>query len=155
MNLLNLTAAELAAAIKDGKATAVEAVRASLERIEEKEELYHCYVTIDKKGALLQAEAVQSRIEKGELTGPLAGVPAALKDNLCTEGMPTTCSSRILGNFVPAYSAEAVLNLKKAGAVILGKTNMDEFAMGSTTEPSAFDNRPICPAVLPAVPRRR
>ena len=119
MNLLNLTAAELAAAIKDGKATAVEAVRASLERIEEKEELYHCYVTIDKKGALLQAEAVQSRIEKGELTGPLAGVPAALKDNLCTEGMPTTCSSRILGNFVPAYSAEAVLNLKKAGAVIL------------------------------------
>ncbi len=138
MNLLNLTAAELAAAIKDGKATAVEAVRASLERIEEKEELYHCYVTIDKKGALLQAEAVQSRIEKGELTGPLAGVPAALKDNLCTEGMPTTCSSRILGNFVPAYSAEAVLNLKKAGAVILGKTNMDEFAMGSTTETSAF-----------------
>lgn len=138
MNLLNLTAAELAAAIKDGKATAVEAVRASLERIEEKEELYHCYVTIDKKDALLQAEAVQSRIEKGELTGPLAGVPAALKDNLCTEGMPTTCSSKILGNFVPAYSAEAVLNLKKAGAVILGKTNMDEFAMGSTTETSAY-----------------
>ncbi len=151
MNLLNLTAAELAAAIKDGKATAVEAVRASLERIEEKEELYHCYVTIDKKGALLQAEAVQSRIEKGELTGPLAGVPAALKDNLCTEGMPTTCSSRILGNFVPAYSAEAVLNLKKAGAVILGKTNMDEFAMGSTTETSAFGEtrNPWNPAHVP------
>ena len=151
MNLLNLTAAELAAAIKDGKATAVEAVRGSLERIEEKEELYHCYVTIDKKGALLQAEAVQSRIEKGELTGPLAGVPAALKDNLCTEGMPTTCSSRILGNFVPAYSAEAVLNLKKAGAVILGKTNMDEFAMGSTTETSAFGEtrNPWNPAHVP------
>lgn len=151
MNLLNLTAAELAAAIKDGKATAVEAVRASLERIEEKEELYHCYVTIDKKDALLQAEAVQSRIEKGELTGPLAGVPAALKDNLCTEGMPTTCSSRILGNFVPAYSAEAVLNLKKAGAVILGKTNMDEFAMGSTTETSAFGEtrNPWNPAHVP------
>ena len=151
MNLLNLTAAELAAAIKDGKATAVEAVRASLERIEEKEELYHCYVTIDKKGALLQAEAVQSRIEKGELTGPLAGVPAALKDNLCTEGMPTTCSSRILGNFVPAYSAEAVVNLKKAGAVILGKTNMDEFAMGSTTETSAFGEtrNPWNPAHVP------
>ncbi len=151
MNLLNLTAAELAAAIKDGKATAVEAVRASLERIEEKEELYHCYVTIDKKDALLQAEAVQSRIEKGELTGPLAGVPAALKDNLCTEGMPTTCSSKILGNFVPAYSAEAVLNLKKAGAVILGKTNMDEFAMGSTTETSAFGEtrNPWNPAHVP------
>ena len=151
MNLLNLTAAELAAAIKDGKAPAVDAVRASLERIEEKEELYHCYVTIDKKDALLQAEAVQSRIEKGELTGPLAGVPAALKDNLCTEGMPTTCSSKILGNFVPAYSAEAVLNLKKAGAVILGKTNMDEFAMGSTTETSAFGEtrNPWNPAHVP------
>lgn len=138
MNLLDMTAAELAAAIKEGRTTAVEAARASLERIEEKEELYHCYVTIDKKGALAQAEAIQDRIEKGTLSGPLAGVPMAVKDNLCTAGMLTTCSSKILGNFVPTYSAEAVLNLQKAGAVILGKTNMDEFAMGSTTETSAF-----------------
>lgn len=138
MSLLNMTAVELAAAIKEGKATAVEAVRESLERIEEKESLYHCYVTVDKESALAQAESVQAKIEAGELSSPLAGVPVAIKDNMCTEGMLTTCSSKILGNFVPAYSAEAVLNLQKAGAVILGKTNMDEFAMGSTTETSAF-----------------
>lgn len=151
MDLLNMTAAELAAAIRAGKATAVEAVRASLGRIEEKEELYHCYVTVDKEGALAQAEEVQRQIEEGALAGPLAGVPVAIKDNLCTAGMRTTCSSRILGNFVPAYSAEAVLNLKKAGAVILGKTNMDEFAMGSTTETSAFGEtkNPWNPAHVP------
>ncbi|MBD5495883.1 MAG: Asp-tRNA(Asn)/Glu-tRNA(Gln) amidotransferase subunit GatA [Lachnospiraceae bacterium] len=138
MSLLNMTAVELAAAIKEGKVTAVEAVKESLERIEEKESLYHCYVTIDKEAALAQAESVQAKIEAGEISSPLAGVPVAIKDNMCTEGMLTTCSSKILGNFVPAYSAEAVLNLQKAGAVILGKTNMDEFAMGSTTETSAF-----------------
>lgn len=151
MNLLDMTAVELAAAIKDGKATAVEAARASFERIEEKEEMYHCYLTIDKKGALAQAEEVQNRIEKGELTGPLAGVPMAVKDNLCTAGMLTTCASKILENFVPAYSAEAVLNLQKAGAVMLGKTNMDEFAMGSTTETSAFGEtrNPWNPAHVP------
>ena len=138
MSLLNMTAVELAAAIKEGKVTAVEAVKESLERIEEKESLYHCYVTIDKEAALAQAESVQAKIEAGEISSLLAGVPVAIKDNMCTEGMLTTCSSKILGNFVPAYSAEAVLNLQKAGAVILGKTNMDEFAMGSTTETSAF-----------------
>ena len=138
MSLLNMTAVELAAAIKEGKVTAVEAVKESLERIEEKESLYHCYVTVDKESAFAQAESVQAKIEAGEINSPLAGVPVAIKDNMCTEGMLTTCSSKILGNFVPAYSAEAVLNLQKAGAVILGKTNMDEFAMGSTTETSAF-----------------
>lgn len=151
MNLLDMTAVELSAAIKDGKTTAVEAARASLERIEEKESLYHCYITLDKEGTLAQAEAVQARIEKGELNGPLAGVPMAVKDNLCTAGMLTTCASKILGNFVPTYSAEAVLNLQKAGAVILGKTNMDEFAMGSTTETSAFaeTKNPWNPAHVP------
>ena len=151
MNLLDMTAVELSAAIKDGKTTAVEAARASLERIEEKESLYHCYITLDKEGTLAQAEAVQARIEKGELNGPLAGVPVAVKDNLCTAGMLTTCASKILGNFVPTYSAEAVLNLQKAGAVILGKTNMDEFAMGSTTETSAFaeTKNPWNPAHVP------
>lgn len=151
MNLLDMTAVELSAAIKDGKTTAVEAARASLERIEEKESLYHCYITLDKKRTLAQAEAVQARIEKGELNGPLAGVPMAVKDNLCTAGMLTTCASKILGNFIPTYSAEAVLNLQKAGAVILGKTNMDEFAMGSTTETSAFGEtkNPWDPAHVP------
>ena len=138
MQLSDMTAVELAAAIKDGKTTAVEAVKETLAYIEKKEETIHCYVTVDKENALAQAEAVQRKIEAGELTGTLAGVPVAIKDNLCTEGMLTTCSSKILGNFVPTYSAQAVLNLQKSGAVILGKTNMDEFAMGSTTETSAY-----------------
>ena len=138
MSLLTMTAAELAAAIKEGRTTAVEATKETLAQIEEKESLYHAYITVEKEKVLAQAKAVQAKIETGELTGPLAGVPMAVKDNLCTEGMLTTCASQILGNFVPTYSAEAVLNLQKAGAVILGKTNMDEFAMGSTTETSAF-----------------
>ena len=95
-------------------------------------------MTIDREAALAKAEAVQKQIEAGELTGPLAGVPVAIKDNMCTEGVLTTCSSRILGNFIPTFTAEAVKNLEKAGAVMIGKTNMDEFAMGSTTETSAY-----------------
>ena len=138
MSIMDMTAVELAAYIKSGKTTAVEATKVMLARIEELDKTYNCYVTVDREGALAQARAVQSRIEAGELTGPLAGVPAAIKDNMCTKGLLTTCSSRILGNFVPTYTAEAVLNLQKAGAVILGKTNMDEFAMGSTTETSAY-----------------
>lgn len=138
MSITEMTAASLAAAIREGKTTAVEAAEAMLARIEEKDKELNCYVTVDKEGALRQAAKVQEKIEKGELTGPLAGVPVALKDNLCTAGLLTTCASRILYNFVPTYTAEAVINLQKAGAVILGKTNMDEFAMGSTTETSAY-----------------
>ena len=95
-------------------------------------------MTVDREGALKRAEEVQKLIDDGKLDGPLAGVPVAIKDNMCTEGLLTTCSSKILGNFVPTFTSEAVLNLEKAGAVILGKTNMDEFAMGSTTETSAY-----------------
>ena len=95
-------------------------------------------MTVDREGALKRAEEVQKLIDDGKLDGPLAGVPVAIKDNMCTEGLLTTCSSKILGNFVPTFTSEAVLNLEKAGAVILGKTNMDEFAMGSTTEASAY-----------------
>ena len=138
MNILDMTAVSLGAAIKEKKVSVQEAVEAVLARIEEKEEEYHCYVTVDREGAVAQAERVQKLIDAGELTGPLAGVPVAIKDNMCTEGLLTTCSSRILYNFIPTFSSEAVLNLQKAGAVILGKTNMDEFAMGSTTETSAF-----------------
>lgn len=138
MSILDMTAVELAAAIKNKEVTVKDATLAVLEQIEKKESTYHCYVTVDKEGALKKAQEVQEKIDAGELTGPLAGVPVAIKDNMCTEGLLTTCSSRILGNFVPTFSSEAVLNLEKAGAVILGKTNMDEFAMGSTTETSAF-----------------
>lgn len=138
MRITDMTAVSLAAAIREGKTTAVEATQAMLDRIEEEDKQLNCYVTVDKEGALRQAARVQEKIEKGELSGPLAGVPMAVKDNLCTEGILTTCASRILHNFVPTYTAEAVLRLQEAGAVILGKTNMDEFAMGSTTETSAY-----------------
>ncbi len=138
MSVTDRTAVQLSAEIKEGKITALEAVEAVLAQIEEKDKEYNCYVTVDREGALDRAKKVQEQIEAGELTGPLAGVPVALKDNLCTEGLLTTCSSKILYHFVPTYTAEAVKNLVRAGAVILGKTNMDEFAMGSTTETSAF-----------------
>ena len=138
MDILSLTAVELAKAIRKGKTTSVEATQAVLDKIAASEDTYHCYVTVEREKALQQAAEVQKKIEAGELTGPLAGVPFAIKDNMCTEGTLTTCSSKILENFVPTFSAEAVLNLEKAGAVILGKTNMDEFAMGSTTETSYY-----------------
>ena len=138
MDILAYSAVELAQAIKAGETTAVEVMKAVLDRIDASEESIHAYVTIDREAALAKAEAVQKQIEAGELTGPLAGVPVAIKDNMCTEGVLTTCSSRILGNFIPTFTAEAVKNLEKAGAVMIGKTNMDEFAMGSTTETSAY-----------------
>ncbi len=138
MELLSLSAVELSAAIREGKTSAPEAMKAVLYQIQSTEEIYHCYVTIDRDGAIKRAEQAQRRIEAGELTGPLAGVPMAVKDNLCTEGMRTTCSSRILDNYVPTFTAQAVKNLENAGAVLIGKTNMDEFAMGSTTETSWY-----------------
>ena len=136
--MTDMTAVQLSAAIRAGETTAVEATEAVLARIEEEDKKYNCYVTVDREGALARAKEVQAQIEAGDLVGPLAGVPVALKDNLCTQGLLTTCSSKILHNFVPTYTAEAVRNLIRAGEVILGKTNMDEFAMGSTTETSAF-----------------
>ncbi len=138
MNILEYSAVELSTIIKEGKITAVEAMKAVIAQIDEKESTINAYVTIDKERALQAATNVQKKIEKGELTGALAGVPVAIKDNMCTEGMLTTCSSKILKNFIPTFSAEAVLNPEKAGVVIIGKTNMDEFAMGSTTETSAY-----------------
>lgn len=138
MNLLDLTAVELAKEIKAGNTTAVEAMKAVIEQIETSESELNCYVTFDKEAAMKAAEAAQKAIDDGSLTGPLAGVPVAIKDNMCTKGMLTTCSSKILENFVPQFSSEAVIRLEKAGAVIIGKTNMDEFAMGSTSETSAY-----------------
>lgn len=138
MELTDMTAVQLGAAIREKKTTAVEAVKAVFDVIGKREEALHCYVTLDREGALHRAEEVQKKIEAGTLTGPLAGVPLAVKDNMCTKGMLTTCSSKMLESFVPTYSSEAVIKLEEAGAVVIGKTNMDEFAMGSTTETSAF-----------------
>lgn len=138
MDLMQLTAVELGKKIKNKEITVKECVEAALAQIDAVEGQIHSFVTMDREGALKKAEEVQAKIDSGELTGPLAGVPVAIKDNMCTEGLLTTCSSKILYNFVPTYTSEAVLNLEKAGAVIIGKTNMDEFAMGSTTETSAF-----------------
>ena len=138
MSILDLTAVELGKKIKAKEIIVVDAVKASLEQIKKLEPVVHAYVTVDEEGALKRAEEVQKLIDDGTLTGPLAGVPVAIKDNMCTKDLLTTCSSKILYDFVPTFSAEAVINLEKAGAVILGKTNMDEFAMGSTTETSAY-----------------
>ena len=138
MDILKCTAVELGRKIKDKELTAVEATQAVLDRIDSVENTVHAYVTVDREGALKKAAEIQKKIDDGELTGPLAGVPVAIKDNMCPEGMLTTCSSKILYNFVPTFTAEAVKNLEAAGAVIIGKTNMDEFAMGSTTETSAY-----------------
>ncbi len=135
---MSLTALALGKKIKAKEVSVKEAVTEALEAIEKKEERVHSFITVDREGALRRAEEVQKQIDDKTLTGPLAGVPAAVKDNLCTKGLLTTCASDILCNFVPNYSAQAVLNLERAGAVVIGKTNMDEFAMGSTTETSAF-----------------
>ena len=139
MNLMSLTAVELGKKIKSGEVRVVDAVNAAFDQIEAVEKDINSYVTVYKKEEVLEkAEHIQKLIDEGQLTGPLAGVPVAIKDNMCTRDKLTTCSSKILGNFYPTYSAEAVINLKKAGAVIIGKTNMDEFAMGSTTETSFY-----------------
>ncbi|CDE47203.1 glutamyl-tRNA(Gln) amidotransferase subunit A [Clostridium sp. CAG:411] len=138
MDLLNLTAVELGKKIQAKETNAVEAVQAVLAQIDKMDDTIHSYVTVDKEGAMERAKKVQKQIEEGAINGPLAGVPVAIKDNMCTEGILTTCSSKILENFYPTYTAEAVLNLEKAGAIVVGKTNMDEFAMGSTTETSAY-----------------
>ena len=138
MDLMSLTAVELGKKIQAKEVTVEEAVKAAIASIKAKEEKINSFVTIDEEGALKKAVEVQAKIDAGELKGALAGVPVAIKDNMCTEGLLTTCSSKILYNFIPTYTAEAVKRLEDAGCVIVGKTNMDEFAMGSTTETSAF-----------------
>lgn len=138
MDLTQFTATKLGQMIKNKEVSVEEAVLASFSMIEKNEDNLNCYVTLNKENALIKAKEVQAKIDNGELVSPLAGVPVAIKDNMCTIGMRTTCSSKILENFVPTYSSQAVENLENAGAIILGKTNMDEFAMGSTTETSYF-----------------
>lgn len=136
MDIRNKTAVEIGRMIKAKEISVADAVDAVMKQIDTAEKDVHSYVTIDREGAYAQAKRIQNMIAEGQLSGPLAGVPMAVKDNLCTKGMRTTCCSRILENFVPTYTAQAVQNLTDAGAVMIGKTNMDEFAMGSTTETS-------------------
>ena len=138
MSLMSLTALELGKKIQAKEVSAVEAAKEALGQIKKLDGSLNCFVTVEEDSVLKKAEEVQKKIDAGELAGPLAGVPAAIKDNMCTEGVRTTCSSRMLENFVPTYTAEAVKNLEQAGVVAIGKTNMDEFAVGSTTETSYF-----------------
>ena len=138
MSIKNKTAVEISKMIKDRQISAVEVLEQTIQQIKEKDEKVKGFITVDEDVARKQAQIIQKGIEKGELTGPLAGVPIAIKDNIDTKGIKTTCASKILYNFVPTFDATAVKNLKEAGAIIVGKTNMDEFAMGSTSETSAF-----------------
>ena len=151
MDICSMTALELGKKIQQKEISAVEAVKAALECIEDREPEINSFVTVDAEGALKRAEEVQKSIEEGTIVSPLAGVPVGIKDNMCTKGLLTTCGSKILKNFKPTFTAEAVRNLERAGAVIVGKTNMDEFAMGSTTETSYYGEtrNPWNPAHVP------
>ena len=136
--LIRMTAAEIAAAVTAGEVSAVEVTRAHLDRIQDVDPQVHAFLHVATDGAVSAARAVDERRAAGEPLGPLAGVPLALKDVLTTADMPTTCGSRILEGWRPPYESTVTQRLRKAGVVILGKTNMDEFAMGSSTENSAF-----------------
>jgi len=132
-----LTVHEAHRLLKEKKVTSVELTRACLKRLAQVEEKLHACVTVSEEAALKQAEQADRFISKGKVE-PLSGIPVIIKDNMCTKGIKTTCASKILENFVPPYDATVVEKLNAAGAVIIGKANMDEFAMGSSTENSAF-----------------
>lgn len=138
MNILEMTALEISRAIKNNEFECKDVVNALFDEIEHKDSVINAYITLNKEKALLRAEEVQQQINNGELDSLLAGVPIAIKDNICTKDFKTTCGSKMLGNFVPIYNATVIDKLEKAGAIIIGKLNMDEFAMGSTGETSFF-----------------
>jgi aspartyl-tRNA(Asn)/glutamyl-tRNA(Gln) amidotransferase subunit A len=144
------SATQIAKSVQSGKTSAREVVDASLARIEAIDGRLQAFLTVDPRGARGRADEIDGRIEQGEQL-PLAGVPIAVKDNICTRGLRTTCGSRILGNYVPPYSATAVARLEEAGAIVIGKTNCDEFGMGSSTENSAYQitRNPFDPERVP------
>ena len=137
-DLLTATASELGRRIAAREVTSVEVTQAFLHQIARVDTDVHAFLYVDAEGALTQAAAVDAQLDAGEKLGPLAGVPVAVKDLFCTEGVPTTAASKILDGWRPPYSATVTTRLLDAGLVILGKTNLDEFAMGSSTENSAF-----------------
>ena len=130
--------ASAGAALRSGETTSVELLAAVMSRAEMTESELHCYLNLDREGATAAAHRADREMDRGEDRGPLHGIPVAVKDNMCTRGLETTCSSKILAGYRPPYDATAVALLRKAGAVIVGKTNLDEFAMGSSTENSAY-----------------
>ena len=145
------TAVEIANDVQTGATTAVAQLDAAYVAIEARNAELNVFLHLDKEGARKMAEAVDARVAAGENVGPLAGVPIAIKDNLCQTGIPTTCSSKILEGWKPPYNATVIDRLVAAGAVPVGKTNLDEFAMGSSTENSAFGptRNPLDPSRVP------
>lgn len=138
MDLYKLTAHELHDKLVKKEISSVELTENVYSRIDEVEDKVQAYVTLDKENALAQAAKVDAKIAAGEEIAPLAGIPGAIKDNICTKGLLTTCSSKMLANVVPIYDAHVISKLRADDAIFTGKTNMDEFAMGSTTESSYF-----------------
>ena len=138
MDLYKLTAHELHDKLVSKEISSVELTENVYSRIEEVEDKVQAYVTLDKENAMAQAAKVDAKIAAGEAIAPLAGIPGAIKDNICTKGLLTTCSSKMLSNVVPIYDAHVIKKLRADDAIFTGKTNMDEFAMGSTTESSYF-----------------
>lgn len=138
INILKLSALELGKLIKLGEISVAEAATASFDNIAQNDSKYNAFITINREKALAKAELIQHKIKSGELMSPLAGVPMAVKDNICTKNIRTTCASKMLEHHVPIYNATVIERLNQNGAVMLGKLNMDEFAMGSTGESSYF-----------------
>ena len=139
MELCDLSASELTKMLRKGDVSSREITESVFKRIDEREGTVHAFIIETRKQALKQADLADGRLRKRKRTSILTGIPIAIKDNICTQGIRTTCGSKILFNYIPPYNATVVKKVLRSGAVLIGKTNMDEFAMGSSTENSAFD----------------
>jgi aspartyl-tRNA(Asn)/glutamyl-tRNA(Gln) amidotransferase subunit A len=151
MELCDHSASQLAKLLKKGEVSSREITESVFKRIDEKEGTVHAFITENREDALKQADLADHRSRKGKRVSLLNGIPIAIKDNMCTKGIRTTCGSKILHNYIPPYNATAVKRVLRSGAVLIGKTNMDEFAMGSSTENSAFEptRNPVDPDRVP------